>query len=282
MSDPEKKQDRDLVGKTAWVSGSSRGIGRVIAAHLASRGAKTAIHGTSNTSVRVFGEGETLEDDAQELARTYGTEVIAVHGDLTDEEVVRELAGQIRESFGRIDLLVNVAGGDVGVNGTSGPLAGKPEKNDTVEISIADIKTVFERNVMTCILTCREAAPEMMERKSGSIVNIGSIAGFAGRENGAIYGTAKAAVHHYTQCLAAQLRPYDVTVNAVAPGEIVTPRFLASRTPDEERMLEEGTLVRYGRPEEVAELVGFLVSDRNTYITGEVIRIDGGKQIYSA
>jgi 3-oxoacyl-[acyl-carrier protein] reductase len=282
MNDAQKRHARDFEGKTAWVTGSSRGIGRVIAAHLASRGAKVAIHGTTKTSVQAFGEGETLEKAAEELAHENGTEVIEVHGDLSDEKVVGELAGQIRERFGRIDLLVNSAGGDIGVNGTSGPLAGKPEKNDTVEISVADIKTLFDRNVMTCILTCREAAPEMVERKSGSIVNIGSIAGFVGREHSAIYATTKAAVHHYTQCLAAQLRASDVTVNAVAPGEVVTPRFLASRTPDKERMVEKGTLVRYGRPEEVAELVGFLVSDRNTYITGEVIRIDGGKQIYSA
>ena len=275
-------RNRNLEGKTVWVTGSSRGIGRAIASHLAFCGANVAIHGTTPTSVRAFGEGDTLEGAAGELARASGSEVFPVHGDLTDEEVVKELAAQIRAKFGRIDILVNCAGGDIGARGTSGPLGGKPESNEAVFISSGDIRTVLERNLMTCIFVCREVAPEMMERRSGAIVNFGSIAGLAGRESGAIYATAKAAVHHYSRCLAAQLRPYNVRVNVAAPGFITTPRFKASRELNDEWLVEDGTLERYGRSDEVARLVEYFVSDANSYVTGQVLRIDGGMQFFPA
>ena len=271
-----------LAGKVAWVTGSSRGIGRVVAGHLAGLGARVAIHGTTPTSTRAFGEADSLQAVASEMAEGVPGEVFAVHGDLTDEATVQGLCRQIRARFGQIDILVNNAGGDIGSQGTMGANAGKPAANDAIGVSLADIRTVLDRNVMTCLLPCREVAPELVQRNQGWIVNIGSIAGLYGHPGEVIYGMAKAAVHEYTRCLAAQLRPHNVHVNAIAPGEIVTPRFLASRVPDDSRRVEDGTLTRYGRPIEVARTVEFLVTGGSSYISGQVLRVDGGAQLWPA
>lgn len=273
---------RHLQGKIAWVTGSSRGMGRVIASHLASCGATMVVHGTTPTSTRAFNEAESLEAVARAIAEEHGVEVLAVHGDLSDEAEVKRIVGEIRARFGRIDILVNCAGGDIGAAGVHAPLAGKPAHNDAVMVSVEDIKAVLSRNLMTCILVCREVAPEMMARKAGKIVNIGSISGLWGTAQSVIYATAKAAVHEYSRCLAVQLRPYDVAVNVVAPGDTVTPRFLASRPIDESKMVAGGTLDRYGQPIEIARVVEFLVSDAASYITGQVLRVDGGRQCWPA
>jgi len=165
--------------------------------------------------------------------------------------------------------------------GVTAPNAGKPVGNDAIHISLQDIRTVLDRNIMTCILCCREVAPQMMERQEGWIVNIGSIAGLCGNVTEAIYSTAKAAVHEYTRCLAAMLRPYNVCVNAIAPGPIVTPRFLASRPTEDDMKVKGGTLVRYGWPIEVARAVAFFAANE-AFISGQVLRVDGGRQIWPA
>ena len=274
--------EKRLEDKVAWVTGSSRGIGRVIADHLADLGANLAVHGTSPTSTRAFNEAESLDAVAQAITAAHRSVVLPVWGDLTDAVTVKQTADQIRQKFGQIDILVNCAGGDIGSQGAMGENAGKPLSNDAVFIAVEDVRTVLDRNLMTCILCCREVAPEMIARKAGWIVNIGSIDGLSGHAQGVIYSSAKAAVHEYTRCLAAQLRPDNVYANAIAPGPIITPRFEASRPIDKAKKLTGGTLERYGWPIEIARTVEFLVTQDSSYMTGQVLRVDGGTQLWPA
>lgn len=274
--------ETSLQGRIAWVTGSSRGMGRAIATHLAKLGARVVVHGTTPTSTRAFGEADSLEAVARQMAAETGAEVHAVHGDLTDEAVVADLTASIRRGIGEIDVLVGCVGGDIGVSGTGGPNGGKPEGNDAINISVADLRAVMDRNLLACILPCRAVAPTMMARRRGRIINIGSISGLGGRVSEAIYCTAKAAVHEYTRCLAAQLRPYDVCANVVAPGQVVTPRFMATRPLDDALNVKDGTLVRYGWPQDIARVVAFLAGEGGSYVSGQVLRVDGGGQLWPA
>jgi 3-oxoacyl-[acyl-carrier protein] reductase len=121
-----KTKEKRLSGQVAWVTGSSRGIGRVIADHLAFLGAKVAVHGTTPTSTRAFNEADSLETVAQTITAARHSQVLPVWGDLSDVEVVKQVADLIRQKFGQIDILVNCAGGDIGSQGTMGKNAGKP------------------------------------------------------------------------------------------------------------------------------------------------------------
>ncbi|MBJ37044.1 MAG: 3-oxoacyl-ACP reductase [Gammaproteobacteria bacterium] len=274
--------EKRLDGKVAWVTGSSRGIGRVVAAHLAELGAKVAVHGTTPTSSRQLNEADSLEAVAQAIADETGSEVMAVHGDLTDESVVAQNVADIRGRFGKIDILVNNAGGDIGTAGVTAERAGKPIQNDALFIDLAEVETIIDRNLRTCILVSRAVVPEMIERNQGWVVSVGSIAGLSGHPSEVSYSVSKAAMHEYTRCLAAQLRPHGVYANVIAPGEIITPRFEASRPTKDERKVEEGALTRYGWPIEVARAVEFFVTSDSSYVTGQVLRVDGGAQLWPA
>jgi len=274
--------DKPLAGQVAWVTGSSRGLGRVMATELCRLGAQVALHGTRPDSPKSFGEGESMDQVARDVAAEAGGVAVPVWGDVMDEGEVRRMAGAIRSRLGRIDILVANAGGDIGAGGTGVGRGGRPSPDDCIGIPLPDIRAVLDRNLLSCILCCREVAPEMMARKAGRIITIGSIAGTFGRDDGVIYAVAKAAVHEYTRCLAVQLRPYNIPVNCIAPGGTVTNRFLVINPIEQDKLVEEGTLNRYGRPHEVASVVAFLATEAGRFISGQVIRVDGGSQAFPA
>ncbi len=269
-------------GAVAWITGSSRGIGRAIAERLAAEGAAVVVHGSTMESPAAFAEGTNMESLAAQIATTYQVQTSFEIGDLTDPETVRAMVASITSRHGGIDVLVNCAGGDIGAAGTGAPNAGKPQHNDPVHVGDQDLQTVMRRNVDTVINACRAVAPQMMERRSGSIVTIGSIAALEGLAQSSIYSTAKAAVHQYSRCLAQYLRPYNVRVNVVAPGNTATERFKHSRETDPEQLKTSGTLLRYGTPEEVAAAVAMLAGGALSYVSGQVMRVDGGQQTWSA
>lgn len=271
MSDASEKR---LSGQTALVTGGGRGLGRAFAERLAALGCNVAVHGMREHGPSEYGEGTTLTDTAKEIGEQYGVNTISVLGDLTDGEQVERIVQSTIENLGPIEILVHNAGGDIAAAG------GKPKPNDAVEIKEIDVRSVIDRNLISTILINQRVARGMIARKSGRIVNISSIAAFRGAENGAIYGTAKAAQVEYTRCLAMQLRPHNINVNSIAPGDTRTGRFLGTREVEEQRLATGGTLERIALVDEVARVVEFFAGPLGDFVSGQVLRVDGGTQCW--
>ena len=265
-----------LAGKVALVTGAGRGLGRAFAERLAGLGCSVVVHGMREQGPAEYGEGTTLTDTAGQIAERFGVPAIPLLGDLTRMDHVERVVTEATKALGPIAVLVHNAGGDIAHVG------GKPDPNDAVMIKEVDVRAVIDRNLISSIFTCQVVARGMMERRAGRIVTVSSIAAYGGRAGGAIYATAKAGVVQYTRCLAAQLRPFNVTVNSIAPGDTRTGRFLNTRAIDPDRLVEGGTLERVALVDEVARAIELFAGPMGDFVTGQVLRIDGGSQCWPA
>eukprot|EP01049_Picozoa_sp_SAG25_P013571 SAG25_NODE_2141_length_1904_cov_3.514127_1_plen_246_part_00 len=212
-----------FAGKVALVTGAGRGLGRGFAEHLASLGCRVVVHGRREHGPAEYGEGTTLSQTAADIGKTHGVATLRVIGDLTVASDVVRCVAEAEAHFGRIDILVHNAGGNIRAGGSGG----HPDPDDAIDIAIEDVEAVLDSNLLSTVLVCKAVAVGMRQRRSGKIVNISSTAGHetSGR---ALYSTAKAGVNHFTKMLAQQLREFNVTVNALSPGPTRSGRWLAN------------------------------------------------------
>jgi NAD(P)-dependent dehydrogenase (short-subunit alcohol dehydrogenase family) len=265
----------ELKGKIAFVTGSGRGIGHAIAMRLAELGADVAIHDISWDAAAKYGEFANLGEAAKKIEQ-FGGRTCTVLGNIGDPAAVAKIKAEIQSKLGVVDVLVNCAGGDVGAAG------GKPDPNNVLGVKLEDIQTLINNNLIGTMIVCQAFAPEMVKLGRGSIINIGSTAAHHGISGGAIYATLKAAVVHYTRCLAKELTPHGVRANAISPGQTKTARFQATRKLDPAMMDSANRkLGRYAEPEEIADVIAFFASDRARFVHGQVLRVDGGETLFA-
>jgi 3-oxoacyl-[acyl-carrier protein] reductase len=254
--------DLQLTGKIALVTGSSRGLGRHYALHLARAGADVIIHDVNSSAAAQFGEAASGEAVADEI-RTLGRRSAFLAANLTDPAQVETFVQQAINQFGHIDILVNNAGGDIGAN------TPRPDPNNAIDIKVEDIQAVLNVNLLNVMCMCKYVGAHMRERRSGKIINVGSGAGHMPTTVGIIYAAAKAGISHYTLCLAEQLRECNVNVNCIAPAATYTGRFLATREVSGQEGLSR--LQQIAQPEDMAKIVLFLAGSQSDYLTGETV-----------
>jgi len=241
-----------LQDKIALVTGASRGIGRDTAVALAEAGARVFC-----VSTKAGGCDDTLA-----ACRAAGGQADALAVDVSEEAAVEAMAKQVLDEAGRLDILVNNAG--------------ITKDNLFLRMATADLDAVLAVNLRGTFLTCRAFARAMAKSRWGRIINVGSVVGATGNPGQTNYAASKAAIVGFTKSLAKELAARAVTVNVIAPGFVETDMTAVMPEPAKDEMLKKIPLGRFGTPQDIAGAVCFLCSDAASYITGQVLVVDGG------
>lgn len=243
----------NFTGKTALVTGGSRGIGRAVCLELAGGGADVVL---------CYAGNETAARETVRAVETLGSRALAVRCDVSDAGQVSGLIDAVLHGFQRIDILVNSAG--------------ITRDNLLMRMSEADFDTVIDANLKGTFLCMKAVSRLMLKQRYGRIVSLSSVVGLRGNAGQVNYAASKAGVIGMTKSLARELAGRNVTVNAVAPGFIETDMTAAMPEAARDAALASIPMARLGAAEEVARTVAFLASDEAAYITGQVLAVDGG------
>jgi 3-oxoacyl-[acyl-carrier protein] reductase len=248
-----------LSGKTALVTGASRGLGRAIALRLAREGAAVAVN---------YREREAEAEAVAQKIRECGAKALTVRADVADESQVRSMLEKTALELGPVDILINNAG--------------VMRRGDLADFDWSQMSGMRATNVDGLVNVTRGVVDGMKQRKFGRIVNLTSVAGFGTAMAGTtFYAATKAAVSVMTRRFAMDLGPHGVTVNAVAPGFILTDMARGGRdSADIAKVAEKAMVRRVGQPEDIAHAVAFLCAPESSFITGQILTVDGGRMDY--